>query len=130
VFFFRFASSLESTSLMTMASRGRRDLLGFTPAAAECLRAWPWTDPEVPGRPGDDFWRTMGEALEALVDSAPAEAKLLVTLTSLEDLAYMSEPSCGKRGIAKSVKSRVASRAPSIIGEVSRLLESMNGDSK
>ena len=66
----------------------------------------------------------MGEEVEALVDAVPAEAKLAWVLTNISD------PSCGKRGMAKSLKSSVESRAPSTIGEVSRLLDSMKGDSK
>jgi hypothetical protein len=66
----------------------------------------------------------MGEEVEALVDTVPAEAKLVWVLTN------RSDPSCGKRGMEKSLKSSVESRAPSTIGEVSRLLDSMKGDSK
>ena len=66
----------------------------------------------------------MGDVFDALVEAVPAEVKLAWLLPNISD------PSCGKRGIVKSLKSRVESRAPSTMGEVSRLLDSMNGDSK
>jgi len=66
----------------------------------------------------------MGDGFDVLVDAVPAEVKLAWLL------ANISDPSCGKRGMVKSLKSSVESRAPSTIGEVSRLLFSMNGDSK
>jgi hypothetical protein len=51
----------------------------------------------VLGLPGDDFWRVIGDAEETLVDAEVAEAKLAWAL------ANISEPSCGKRGMANSL---------------------------
>ena len=124
MFFFRLASSLLSSSVILIGSRSLRAFDLLMPLGFECLRACPLRESEVVGLSCDDCLRSMGDGLDALVEAVPTEVKLAWLL------ANISDPSCGKRGIVKSLKSRVESRAPSIIGDVSRLLVSMNGDSK